>query len=194
MPRVRLSMSLLTLALLAPLVLSATGCTTYRESYAGVDSQRVWTAMVASAQNPQYDDWHIVENEVWASDEQARIEVYRRIRRDVRVPLGGTQRQERTLKHQMVLLEEDGAPVIQFYGRSGGVPAHEQAESFRFFDQVWAAMGLRPEDVKPQPTTQPTTQPAMPILTPEEAQDVQRELDEADGEGEPEVDIDDIGG
>lgn len=191
MPRARFSLSsTLTLLLLAPVALLAAGCTTYHESFAGVESQRVWSAMVAAAQNPEYDDWHIVENHVWASDEQARIEVYRRIRRDVRVPLGGTQRQERTLKHQMLLLEEDGTPIVEFNGRSGGIPAHEQAESIRYFDQVWAAMGLRPGEMMKKPDTQPM----MPILTPEEAQQMHEAQEDAEGSDEPEVDLDDVGG
>lgn len=201
MPRARLSMPLLLLALFAPLVVTAAGCTTYRESYTGLDSQRVWGAMVATAESPEYSDWFIIENEVAINEADARIDVYRRIRRDVRVPMGGTQRQERTLKHQIRLFEEDGHPLIEFYGRSGGVPANEQSESFRYFDQVWAAMGIDREahfmQLEQQRAAE-AAQPMMPILTPEEAQQVEEELNGAEeaapGADEPEVDLDDVGG
>lgn len=143
----------------------AAGCTTYRESFAGVDPSAVWNAMIEAAEQPAYPDWVVTDNRVWVDHETSRVEIYREIKRDIRVPLSRVQRQERTLRHQMVLLQEADGPVVEFYGRSGGIPAREELESERYFAQLWRTLGGRPAVITPR---EPEHVPMTPIVPREE--------------------------
>lgn len=111
------------------------GCTTVRQDFPGVPSDQVWTAMVAVAQSPQYDEWTLIENEVWVDEDQQRIEVYRRTMRTLYQPVSKPQTQDRTWRFQ-VHLAPGSPPEAKFISRGMAVPAHAKDEGKRYFDDV----------------------------------------------------------
>jgi len=133
--------------LLAALALILGGCTSLQETYAGKTSGQVWTAMVASANNPDYyPDWHVTRNDVWVDESGARIEIHRVLERDYIVPLGHPQRQTREWQQRVVLATSgDNQPVIEFTSRNLGVPAKAREEAMMFFADVWQLLGGRPD-------------------------------------------------
>lgn len=127
------------------------GCgTTVRETFAGHDAEHVWTAMVAAARAPDYAShpdytqrWAVRENQVWVDEPNGRIEIFRRVERDLYRPAAKHIYQERQWKLQAVLEERD-PPVVRFRARQVGVPAHAWDEATRYFDEVWKVLGGRP--------------------------------------------------
>jgi hypothetical protein len=133
--------------LLTALALILGGCTSLQETYPGKTSGQVWTAMVASANNPDYyPDWHVTRNDVWVDEPGARIEIHRVLERDYIVPLGHPQHQSREWQQRVVLATgRDDQPVIEFTSRNLGVPAKAREEAMMFFADVWELLGGRPE-------------------------------------------------
>ena len=60
-------------AVIAALLLG--GCTTVNHSFPDHDSGPVWTAMVAVAEQPRYDDWKVLDNDVWVDEAERRIRI-----------------------------------------------------------------------------------------------------------------------
>jgi len=131
------------------LVLLMTGCTTLEESYAGRDASQVWTAMVAVAESPEYyQDWFIMANDVWADDTTGRIEIHRRIERDVIKPRMKPQHQNRTWQHQIYLFEVESGPLVTFRSRGWGVPVLARQEAENYFADIWEILGGKPEVIE----------------------------------------------
>jgi len=140
----RRSLTLSTLAIIA--VVSMTGCTIMEESYAGRETDQVWTAMVAVANSPDYyHDWFITENHVWVDDEGARIEVQRTIERDLVRSGMNPQHQKKSWQHQILLLEDESGPLVRFTSRDWGVPIQAQEEAHLYFADVWELLGGKPD-------------------------------------------------
>ncbi len=145
----------LTLVLLLTLpFLTACGVTERREIMLGRDADQVWAAMKAVAQTPDYymtsdnvsERWLVRENHVAYDDDVRRIEVLRRLERELHKPMAAPRVERREWKFEIAL--EDGVaagPVIRFRTRNTGVPAHAWDEARWFFNEVEAFLGPAPQ-------------------------------------------------
>ena len=124
-------------------LITAGGCTTVREKYPGVQTGQLWTAMKAAAEQPRYDDWHIRENQVWVDADAKRIEVYRRLHRQLVDPASKSRTEEQTWKFQ-IWLEETDPPKVTFISRDWAVPAKARLEADRYFKDVWDLLSGAP--------------------------------------------------
>lgn len=126
--------------LFAAMFLSLAGCTTVKQSFVDVPADTVWTAMVAVAREPRYDDWTVAANDVWVDPAKRRIEVYRRVHRVLFRPAAEPWPQSRAWRFR-ISLEGDAAPQGVFVSRGWGVPAHAQHEASRYFQDVLRVLG-----------------------------------------------------
>lgn len=152
--------------LAAAAVLAATGCTTQTQTFEGYSDEQVWSAMVAAARSPEYDDWKIAENEMFVDEEGRRLEVYRVVRRLYVTPHSEPLKESREWRMQMVLAHDDeaGAPVVDFTARQITVPAHVWAEADRYFNQVRSLLGpARGLDTPPGPAAAPSAETTEPV-------------------------------
>ena len=117
------------------IVLLLGGCASVKHTFADQDAEHVWKAMVAVAEQPRYDDWTVVANDVWANEAERRIEIHRRLDRQVHVPPSQPRREQRTWQFEVRLLGTD-PPEVRFASRSGAVPTQLQTEASRYFDDV----------------------------------------------------------
>lgn len=146
------------------------GCTATRERYTGQSADRVWTAIVAVANTPDYSSdtditerWTVRQNSVMVEEEQSRIEILRTLERYLYQPGQPVLHENREWRFQVVM-EQSDPPVVQFTTRSPGVPAHAWHEADRYFTQVWEVLGA-------EPPKEPKSRP--PDLTVEEREAVQ---------------------
>ena len=131
----------LTIVLLAVFMLL--GCTTVHQEFAGLPSDQVWTALVAVAQSPNYDDWTVTDNDVWVDEAAQRIEIYRRLRRVIQQPAYKARRENREWRFQVIF----EPPLATFTSRGLGVPSHAQHEGERYFlDVLDLLSGMPPQD------------------------------------------------
>jgi hypothetical protein len=130
----------LTLGLVASALV---GCTTRTQVFEGYSDDQLWTAMVATANAPEYDDWRIRRNEVYVDDDSRRIEVFRVLRRTFVSPHAEPSRQEREWRFEILLArdEELEVPMIDFTARQISVPAHVWQEADRYFAQMRTLLG-----------------------------------------------------
>lgn len=119
------------------------GCTTRTQVFEGYSDDQLWTAMVATANAPEYDDWRIRRNEVFVDDDSRRIEVFRVLRRTYVSPYAEPSRQEREWRFEILLArdEELGFPMVDFTARQVTVPAHVWQEADRYFAQMRTLLG-----------------------------------------------------
>ena len=131
------------LAVAACISLGLGGCVTRTQPLSGYSSDEVWIAMQAVADSPSYDDWHIVQNDVYANDDTRSIEIYRELKRVYVSPTSDPQKQERDWRFQILLLEDTETQLfsIDFTARQLAVPAHVWDEADRYFAQVNALLG-----------------------------------------------------
>ncbi len=144
---------------LAVVILAGTllcGGTSVRREFLGSPPDQVWTAMVAVANSPDYDDWTVTQNDVWVDDASQRIEIYRRMRRVIHQPAYKARRENREWRFQVIF----EPPVATFTSRGMGVPAHAQEEAEHFFDDVLDLLGgmpLTPEQESSEAMDSPDT-------------------------------------
>ena len=107
-------------------LLALFGCTTQSQTFEGYYDDQVWSAMVAAARAPEYDEWKIAENETFIDEDGRRVEVYRVLRRLYVTPYSTPLDESREWRMQMVLGRHDDAdaPVVDFTARQITVPAH----------------------------------------------------------------------
>lgn len=171
------------------------------ENFAGRNPDQVWTALVAVAETPDYDNpefgrWTVMENDVWANGDKRRIEIYREIRRSFYGP-GDPQgrREDQTWEIQITLAddEEDGLHAV-FKVRNWSIPAYVWNEADRYFADVREILGGMPvEAPMSAPESAPETAPdEADAETP--AAPPTTEPDDAGGAEEPPIDIDDLTG
>ncbi len=156
------------------------GCQTRSETFAGRPTNQVWTAMVKAAEQPDYKDWHVIENDVWTDEASGRIEIWRLLRR-YKDPAGQWPRLEDSEWKLAIVLDPQDPPTATFSVRSMCVPSHSWIEAERYFDQVWTLLGGRPVGEPPvaeSPASPPAAakpapaqpeQPASPEEAPKEA-------------------------
>ncbi len=132
------------------------GCTTVHQDIAGLPSDQVWTALVAVAESPDYDDWTVTENDVWVDEATQRIEIYRRLRRVIHQPASKARRENREWRFQ-VIFEPTDPPGATFTSRGLGVPSHAQDEGERYFLDVLDLLGgMPPADEAPSTASSDT--------------------------------------
>lgn len=134
------------LAALLPLWLMAGGgCTTAKATFPSESPEAVWTALVAVAESPDYDAeaiddrWRVKENAVRVDRENARIEIYRQLRRTIN-KAGSRPWSESQEWRFRIVMEELEPPTAVFTSRGLAVPAHAKAEAKRYFDDVRALL------------------------------------------------------
>jgi hypothetical protein len=120
-----------------------TGCTTRTQVFEGYADDQLWSAMVASAKSPSYDDWKVMDNEVYADESRRTIEVYRVLKRTYVAPEAPVREEERAWKFQIVLGHDPAAlaPAVDFTARQLSVPAHVWREADRYFVQMRLLLG-----------------------------------------------------
>lgn len=122
---------------------AASGCTSRSATFEGYGEDQVWSAMVAAARTPEYDDWKVRDNEVFIDDAGRRLEVYRLLKRLYVTPHSDPRKEEEEWRLQIVLSHDDAldAPAVDFTARQLSVPAHVWREADRYFAQVRALLG-----------------------------------------------------
>jgi hypothetical protein len=115
--------------------LALAGCAGVKHTFDDQDAEHVWKAMVAVAEQPRYDDWTIVANDVWVNEADHRIEIHRRLGRQVYLNQAKPRREQRTWQFEVRLLGTD-PPEATFASRNTTVPTQLQAEASRYFDDV----------------------------------------------------------
>lgn len=133
---------------LALLVVALAGCAAPRATFPGHERAVVWTAMVAVANAPAYDDedprrrWHVVQNDVWPDPNAGMIEIHRMLERSLklaRLP-EDHQRREWLLAVRFLPLSEedpDAPPTVEMRARNNvWIPAQFRNEATRYFQQV----------------------------------------------------------
>ncbi len=139
--------ALITVAILA--LISLSGCTTVNHTFTHQPADQVWTAMVAVAQSPVYEDWQVSRNDVWVDEDARRIEIYRRLRRILAQPASKIRRENREWRFQ-ILLESTNPPKAVFTSRGLGVPSHAQREGELYFADVLDILsGVAEEPAQP---------------------------------------------
>ena len=131
-----------TLILATGFISATVGCTTRSQVFEGYD--QLWTAMVASAQKPTYDDWRVMDNEVYVDQATRRIEVYRVLKRTLVTPYSTPRQEEREWKFQIALGRDPelDSPTVDFTARQLVVPAYVWTEADKFFLQMRTSLGV----------------------------------------------------
>jgi hypothetical protein len=158
----RTSPILPSLSLAAIVAFAGVGCTTRSQVFEGYSEDQLWTAMVATARSPVYDDWKVSDNEVYIDEDTRRIEVFRVLKRTLVSPYSEPRRESEEWKFQIVLArdEELGEPLIDFTARQIDVPAHVWDEAERYFMQMRTLLGpVKTPATEPASTTEPTPMP-----------------------------------
>jgi len=150
------SNALTTLLLGATFVAAGVGCTTRTQVFEGYRDDQLWTAMVASAKAPAYDDWKVMDNQVFADEATRRIEIYRVLKRTLVTPHSPARPEEREWKFQIALGHDPelGAPDVRFTARQFAVAAHVWTEADRYFLQMRSVLGV-PSGMTPAAETAP---------------------------------------
>ncbi len=150
------------------------GCTSRQKAYPGQSSDVVWSAMKSVAHQPAYDDWYVLENNVWCDDDAHRIEVDRRVMRERHDPMSKPMLESRHWAFS-IYLKQDEHPTAAFVARSFGVPAHAWVEADRYFDQLKSM--LPPADASISTPTPASTPPVPSTPTPAAADDSAASVD-----------------
>ena len=111
------------------------GCTTNSAVFEGRSPEQVWTVMVTVAQSPEYDDWTIMENDVWVDPNYDRIEIHRRLKRDYHHPDIEPARQMATYDMQFIL-ERTDPPVVTGTIRNPVIPIKGQEMIQHYFEEM----------------------------------------------------------
>jgi hypothetical protein len=127
----------------ATMLLTSVGCTTRSQVFDGYGDDQLWTAMVATARSPEYDDWKVSDNQVFVDDASRRIEIYRVLKRTYVTPWSDPLREDLEWRFQVVLSRDsaDDAPLVDFTARQIAVPAHVWSEADRYFAQMRSYLG-----------------------------------------------------
>jgi hypothetical protein len=127
----------------ATMLLTSVGCTTRSQVFDGYGDDQLWTAMVATARSPEYDDWKVSDNQVFVDDASRRIEIYRVLKRTYVTPWSDPLREDLEWRFQVVLSRDsaDDPPLVDFTARQIAVPAHVWSEADRYFAQMRSYLG-----------------------------------------------------
>ena len=131
------------------------GCTNVTQTFPGRSADQVWTALVAVANEPRYDDWAVAANEAWVDESQRRIEIFRHLRRVLYAPGTGSEPrpENRTWRFEVRLVGDD-PPEATFRSRGFAVPAHAGEEAVRYFADVRELLTSPPGETAVEPSDQ----------------------------------------
>ena len=123
------------------------GCSSsMQRTYPSVERSHLWTAMIASADSPEYSSedfrkrWIVLENEVELNPRQGQIDVKRIIHRSLQLPRQRAQRDRKDVSFSVYLLPTN-PPTIEFISHNSTyIPVHNLNESERYFDAVEALL------------------------------------------------------
>ena len=135
-------------ALCVAAIVAIAGCGGIARNYPGVSRDALWAAAVGTAERPTgYDDWHVVENGVYADKPLGRIEIYRELKRDY-TPVGQKRRRQQETWALSVQLETEEGQIPSIRISQNSTIRHPRftLEADRFFDEV----GLRLAQASPQ--------------------------------------------
>jgi len=135
-PLVRPALQIACTATAAIAIACASGCTSRTQTFDGFSADRLWPAMVATARTPEYSDWKVMDNEVYANEGERTIEVFRTLKRTRVQPYSPERQEERTWKFQIHLEGASSSPTVSFSARQFAVPDHVWREADRYFTQV----------------------------------------------------------
>ena len=111
------------------------GCTSKSEVFSGRSPEQIWTVMATVAQEPKYDNWVLLENNVWVDSNYDRIEINRRLKRDYHDEGANSLRQIETLDMQFVL-ERTNPPAVTGTVRNRMIPVKAHAALDQFFAEM----------------------------------------------------------
>ncbi|MCA9291032.1 MAG: hypothetical protein KDA25_07885 [Phycisphaerales bacterium] len=122
------------------------GCNASRSAtFPDASPAQVWTAAKAVAETPDYDDWVLLENQVWVDEPTRRVEIFRHLRRDRWAgDLVKPHRDDRSFAFRVALVETE-PPTIEMTSRGWGVPAHAWPEFDRYFDAIRSLLAGAPQ-------------------------------------------------
>jgi len=146
----------LVVASLAAILLG--GCASQSATFDGRPRDQVWTAMVAVAEQPEYPDWNLIENEVSIIPDRSRILVYRRLE-VMRQAVGASpveMKREWSFEITLDPPQEGKPPKVTFASTAMVLPARLKDEAERYFTAVGELLG----EVKVPPAPKaPSTAP-----------------------------------
>ncbi len=151
------------------IAMAIAGCSSVKQEFYGHDPGHVWSAMQTVARNPEYRDWHVIENHVHVDGEEARINVYRILERSYVRP--GSRPWDEQLDWRFhIVMEKVDPPTARFHTRGVAIPTRARDEGRRFFaavrqllyagDVILDAQPLRPAAPAPEPQPAADEQPS----------------------------------
>ena len=111
------------------------GCTTQSSVFKDRSPEQVWTALIAVAEDPQYDKWVVVENNVWIDMVYDRLEIQRTLKRDLHRTGSSPQRETQDLELQVVL-ERTQPPAVTVTVRNAIIRGKAIMAIDHFFGEV----------------------------------------------------------
>ncbi|MBC8203461.1 MAG: hypothetical protein H8E91_06485 [Planctomycetes bacterium] len=126
-----------------PVAIVLAGCSTpIQRTYPHVDQSHLWTAMVATADSPEYGSedlskrWIVLENEVEINPSRGQIDVKRIIYRSYQLPRQKPERDSRDVLFSVYLLPTNPLTLEFINHNATFFPVRGKAEAQRFFDGV----------------------------------------------------------
>lgn len=140
-----------TLSVSAIAVTTLSGCVSQTQSFEGYGEDQVWSAMIAAARTPEYDDWKVAENELFVDESTQRLEVYRRLRRLYVSPYAAPRREREEWRFQIKLSSDEstGSAIVEFTARQLVVPGFAWREADRYFAQVRSLLAPAQQSTEP---------------------------------------------
>ena len=120
------------------------GCTTQSSVFKDRSPEQVWTALIAVAEDPQYDKWVVVDNNVWIDLVYDRLEVQRTLKRDLHRTGSSPQRETQELEFQIVL-ERTQPPAVTVTVRNAIIRGKALMAIDHFFNEVRDLLYIDPE-------------------------------------------------
>jgi hypothetical protein len=148
------------------------GCAQTR-TYEGYSRDEVWQAMVSAAKHPRYRDWVVMDNQISTDEPDARVEIWRELKRDVVLPGQKPYREE--AEWRMTSALEDGpAPIVRFSTSDLCVPAHFWLQADHYFDEVQSRLAMPAQAFAPPtvPMDDPMALPPSSISSPDRRDDI----------------------
>ena len=120
------------------------GCTTQSSVFKERTPEQVWTALIAVAEDPRYEKWVVVENNVWIDLVYDRLEIQRVLKRDLHRPGSHPARETQDLEFQVVL-ERTQPPAVTVTVRNAIIRGKAMMAIDHFFAEVNDLLYVDPE-------------------------------------------------
>jgi hypothetical protein len=123
------------------------GCTSQSSVFKDRSPEQVWTALIAVAEDPQYDKWVVVENNVWVDMVYDRLEIQRTLKRDLHRTGSSPKRETQDLELQVVL-ERTQPPAVTVTVRNAIIRGKAIMAIDHFFGEVRDLLGIEEESIQ----------------------------------------------